>query len=406
MLGSVVLDVAIGMAFVYLLLSLIASVTQEMLAALVQARAANLQRGLRSLLSGDSIEAGSTLVDSLYNHGLIRGLYQDPAKDYPLKYATETSGGKLGAWSRVRLTLQRWVGIAPPLPIAGISNPLLLPAYIPARTFALTMIDLLNRDKFNGKSAVDNIRDFLTAHHAEFQHNKAVEALLTLVVDAEGSGEKLQTNLENWFNDGMDRVSGWYKKYTQKILLILGLLLAVAFNVNSVRIARTLWFDRDARQGMVNAASEYLKQHPGAPAEKLPANGDQQAASGEQQAGTADQKALSGDKQQASADKSSGGGDIKANMRLAVKAFEDVTRESLLPVGWRHKPGEYGHWAKAEPGWTKAVILFETLAGWLITAAAISLGAPFWFDLLNKFMVVRSTIKPSEKSPVEKSKDK
>lgn len=52
MFGSVVLDVAIGMAFVYLLLSLIASVVQEMLSAFMQLRPANLERGLRSLFSG------------------------------------------------------------------------------------------------------------------------------------------------------------------------------------------------------------------------------------------------------------------------------------------------------------------------------------------------------------------
>jgi hypothetical protein len=45
------------------------------------------------------------------------------------------------------------------------------------------------------------------------------------------------------------------------------------------------------------------------------------------------------------------------------------------------------------------------LAGWLLTAIAMTLGAPFWFDTLNKFMVVRSTIKPEEKSGVEPSKD-
>jgi len=43
--------------------------------------------------------------------------------------------------------------------------------------------------------------------------------------------------------------------------------------------------------------------------------------------------------------------------------------------------------------------------GWLLTALAVSLGAPFWFDLLNKFIVVRSTVKPKEKSPDEASKD-
>ena len=46
----------------------------------------------------------------------------------------------------------------------------------------------------------------------------------------------------------------------------------------------------------------------------------------------------------------------------------------------------------------------ETLTGWLITTLALSLGAPFWFDTLNKFMVVRSTVKPKEKSKDGRSK--
>jgi hypothetical protein len=40
----------------------------------------------------------------------------------------------------------------------------------------------------------------------------------------------------------------------------------------------------------------------------------------------------------------------------------------------------------------------------LITACAVSLGAPFWFDMLNKFVVIRSTVKPHEKSQEESSK--
>ena len=42
---------------------------------------------------------------------------------------------------------------------------------------------------------------------------------------------------------------------------------------------------------------------------------------------------------------------------------------------------------------------------WFLTAIAMTLGAPFWFDLLNQIMVIRSTIKPQEKSGSEASKD-
>ena len=52
-----------------------------------------------------------------------------------------------------------------------------------------------------------------------------------------------------------------------------------------------------------------------------------------------------------------------------------------------------------------AEAVLVSIPGWVMTALAISLGAPFWFDTLNKFMVVRSTVKPREKSQAEASKD-
>jgi hypothetical protein len=50
-------------------------------------------------------------------------------------------------------------------------------------------------------------------------------------------------------------------------------------------------------------------------------------------------------------------------------------------------------------------LLYSHWLGWLISALAISLGAPFWFDTLNRIMVIRSTIKPHEKSREQESKD-
>jgi hypothetical protein len=82
-----------------------------------------------------------------------------------------------------------------------------------------------------------------------------------------------------------------------------------------------------------------------------------------------------------------------------------------LPIGWNYEADdEHLKW----PGlrvWQGEVlqawlgqVQFHWL-GWLVTAFAISLGAPFWFDLLNKFIIVRSTVKPHEKSREEGSKD-
>ncbi|RXH56880.1 hypothetical protein [Granulicella sibirica] len=360
MLGSVVLDVAIGMSFVYLLLSLIASVVQEIISTFLQLRAANLERGIRSLVSGDSIW-GKDLVDAIYDHGLVRGLYSDPQKD---------SGKKTGSvkllGNAIRKVLRFLIGIEPDKPVTVVSDPMLLPAYIPARTFALAVIDILNRNKATGDETMKQIANSLAEHYWKYEENKAGEALFSLAVSAKLDLESFQTHLESWYNDGMDRASGWYKRYTQKILLCIGIILAVTFNVDSIRVARALYTDRDVRQAMVSAASSYSATTVNTDPSTSP-----------------DSKEV---------------GDLALYNKLtnSAKAFDSVANAALLPVGW--KSGFF----KLPDGNMEKVYLF---IGWLLTGAALSLGAPFWFDLLNKFMVVRSTIKPQEKSKDEGSKD-
>src|SRR5580704_4100763 len=352
MFGSVVLDVAIGMAFVYLLLSLIASVVQEMLSAFMQLRPANLERGLRSLFSGDSLNSEMDLVNSIYDHGLVRGLYSDPQMD---------SGAKRSGFNRVmdsvRLSARKLIGISPDKPLSIDVNPVLLPSYIPSRTFALALIDILNAHKKEGEEAMASITQTLSEHNWRFRDNKAGQALLTLAIDAKGDVVAFQRNLEQWYGDAMDRVSGWYKRYTQRALIIIGLLLAVAFNVDSVRVARTLWLDRDARQAMVNVAGSYTKDH-GAPTAET----------------TEDIKKL------------------ETQLQSNVQAFSEVTTTTLLPMGWRHPWHYYEGYFRGSPK-DAGFAALTILAGWAMTALAISLGAPFWFDTLNRFMVVRSTVK-------------
>jgi hypothetical protein len=359
MFGSVVLDVAIGMAFVYLLLSLIASVVQEMLSAFMQLRSANLQRGLRSLFSGDSLSTEMDLVNSIYDHGLVRGLYSDPVKD-----SNKVQSRFRKMMDGVRLLARRVIGISVDKPLTIGANPLLLPSYIPSRTFALALIDILNANKETGEAAMSSIAKALAEHK-----NKAAQALLALALDAKGDVVAFQRNLEQWYNDAMDRVSGWYKRYTQRALIFLGLLLAVVFNVSSVRVARTFWLDRDARQAMVDAAGNYAKEHQTAASQAVPADA----------------------------------GKLKEQLQSDVDVFNQVTTSALLPLGWKHPWHFYEDYFRVAP--RDALFSALTLAaGWLMTALAISFGAPFWFDTLNRFMVVRSTVKPQEKSKPEASK--
>lgn len=162
----------------------------------------------------------------------------------------------------------------------------------------------------------------------------------------------IRGNIENWFNSTMDRASGWYKRRSQLIIFALGFVAAAALNVNSISIANDLWVHKAQRQAMVSAAQGYLGNHP-------PKDGQIGADTG-----------------------------LKAN----IDGFQSYG----LPIGWSISRDHDIKW------WIWFCVV--SLVGWFVTACAVSLGAPFWFDMLNKLVVVRSTIKPQEKSLEEPSK--
>ena len=95
----------------------------------------------------------------------------------------------------------------------------------------------------------------------------------------------------------------------------------------------------------------------------------------------------------------------QANERQALP-FDDLSYDELkrklddagFPVGWPARQFHDDNWQWHTP--------LSMPLGWLITALATMLGAPFWFDVLNKFMVIRSTVKPHEKSKPEGSEDR
>jgi hypothetical protein len=326
MFGSPILDVTVGLIFVYLLLSLIATAVREGLEGWLRSRAGHLELGIRTLLQDLD---GSKLAKAVYEHPLIFGLYAG-------HYKPPAKGG-----NHIRRRSD-------------------LPSYIPSRSFALALIDIVARGpSTDPASAAAETRekislDSLKQSALNLQNEPIRRALLSAIDMSQASLDRVQTNLEEWFDSSMDRVSGWYKRETQWILFTLGIAVAVAANVNSLALARHLYDDKVSRDALVV------------------------------QAGNAE-TVLSKDTKQ---------------LRIELERLN-------LPIGWKghvialpHGPAQ--RWL-GYPWWPN---LFEPLLGWAMTALAISLGAPFWFDLLNKFMVIRSTVKPKEKSPDEGSEDR
>jgi hypothetical protein len=365
MFNSGVLDVAIGLIFIYLVLSLVCSSISEIIEAKLKIRAVGLERGIRELLGN---EDDVQMVKNFYDHPLIFSLFQG-----------SYNPGKVDARTK------RY---------ARGSN---LPSYIPSRNFALALMDLMlpANSAAGGISTLSGAAGATAVPPAASKppgatsavaapltptapkslqplrdaisriDNKNLKHALLPLVDAAGDDvSKARENIESWYDSAMDRVSGWYKRRVQWIILGLGLAVAIVVNADTITISNSRSRDVSMRNSLVEAAKEYAKADPS----PLPLSPNP------------DDKIDACRKNENSSE-----------CRVARNLSQ--IRQLGLPVGW--DPGDIRTVPSTFEGWATKVL------GWFLTAAAISLGAPFWFDLLNKIMVIRSTVRPREKSPEE-----
>jgi hypothetical protein len=312
------LDLAIGMMVVFLLVSTLCSALREAIEAMLKTRAAYLERAIREMLDD---KEGKGLTESLFEHPLLSGLF-------------------LGKYQPRRAQKRLWV----------LANGRGLPSYVPASSFAKALLDIAARGATTGEHAtqpsgaivtIESLRARLIDPQSPISE-RVRRVLLHALDTAGGDLEAAKKNLEDWFNDSMDRVSGWYKRSTQWIVFVIALVVTVTGNVDSIAVAKHFYRDEVARNAAVASAQAIVAEG------KAPA---------------------------------------KEKAREVLEQLE-------LPVGWSRTTLPHG------PEW------FNRVLGWFLTAFAATLGAPFWFDVLNKVMVIRSTVKPREKSPDEFSEDR
>jgi hypothetical protein len=339
MFGSDVLDVGVGMSLLFLMMSLIATAVREAIEGYMKSRSTDLEKGLREMLdeSGKTSFDVNTMIGKLYNHPLISSLYKgsvDPVK-----------GGDLPSYIPSKAFVSAILDIVVnPAVVASAAAPEAGTAATPTDRKKLTMDELVRSSTANLPPRVASV-------------------LNTAIDNAAGDINAVRKNLEDWFDGTMDRVSGWYRRRTQSILFVIGIVSAVVLNVDSITIASRLTNDKTLRAAIVETAR--TQSTPGA-----------QGA---------------------------------ASAPSTTKTFDQIATELSgigYPIGWRDLSPE-PQMCKPNKGPCEysGAALLKTVVGWLVTAFAIMLGAPFWFDVLNKFVVVRSTVKPSEKSSDEASKD-
>ncbi|HTV64396.1 MAG TPA: hypothetical protein VMD98_02270 [Bryocella sp.] len=297
--GSTTVDVVIGLIFVYLLLAIICTNLNEWIAGLFNTRSRTLETAIRQLLDEqagkpDALQDTNWFLRQFYRHPLIAGMCEPGKRKTP-------------------------------------------PAYLASRAFAIAVMDIATP----GIAGTITFAD-LEAGIKKLPDGDVKTSLLAVIQTAHGDINLAQRNIQGWYEDTMQRVSGWYKKKTQLWTAIIATLLVICANADTVQITKTLWRDPTLRAELIEKA----KDHAASATSAAPvADSDQNHVP-------------------------------DANTDQAIK--DDLNVLGGV-IGWTHQAAIHGFWPWA-----------DRLLGWFLSIVAVSLGAPFWFDLLNKFMRVRN----------------
>jgi hypothetical protein len=305
MLDLAALDVAVGLIFLFFILSLICSSVNEFVSYLFRWRAKTLREGIVNLLSGESevTPEGRALARQVYEHPLVQGLVRPSAK-------------------------RSW------------------PSYIPARTFVSALLSLREGEEDEtGEPQARSVEEAIAA----VPNARVRKALDGLYQRAQGDAQRFQAGAEEWFDDAMERVSGWYRRRVQIALTVIAAGLALALNADTVQIARHLWSDKAVRTAVIERASAVSETGVEQPDIREVAT-------------TVDEL-------------------DELNIPLGWSTADDPTPETPDPQRLL--------WPWDDWGW-----FFGKLLGLALTTAALTLGAPFWFDVLSKVARVRASGAP------------
>lgn len=215
------------------------------------------------------------------------------------------------------------------------------PSYIPTNIVGQVVIDLLTQ---NGKVSID---DAIASLPNTGKTNRIKGVLETLCVQAKGDALAFRKSIENHFNATMDRASGWVKRRSHSFTFIISIVLVCGANVDTVSIANSLAANPDVQVKMLEIAGQQLE--PTKIGTETGNNGSVNAAIDQSQ------KTVASLQQTASKLESTG-----------------------LQLGWNSVPSDWKSWS-------------SKMAGLLVSIFAVSLGAPFWFSVLQRFMQLRTS---------------
>lgn len=229
------------------------------------------------------------------------------------------------------------------------------------------------------------------------------DALQTILTTAQNL-EDARLKLENWFNDGMSRTSETYKRKIAWVSFAVGLTIATLLNIDTMQLARSLWNDQSLRESVATVARTTAERNTlvnpipdaTAPVDPNAQNEDAQAATLESASDL--QKTLS---DLLALNLPIGWEYTNVNSQLrdecitsfgtatvddaAIENCVQNTIQAQLDAGLPDpRENSRNFWTLLPGSGNWLTNLIWKVIGLLVTAIAAAQGAPFWFDLLKR----------------------
>lgn len=308
-----IIQVAVGIFFVWVVLAMITSQIQEWIASILSWRATMLEDSISHMLGSEELRK------QFYNHPLIHGLFTNHGKRKP--------------------------------------------AGIPEDKFALVVFEMMiNAGQRGGeiKSTFESLKNGIDTLKSQPAFEQIACSIDTLLLGIEEKADQTvdavteaRRRMEGWFNNGMERLVGAYKRRVQIMAIIAGILIAVVLNADTIAIINKLWTDPLVRDALVARAAQSVDE----------------------------------------ADASTTTPDTESNETPDTESTQAPTRQDVtenvqqleglsIPLGWSQEniPANANGW-------------LVKICGLLVSGAAAAQGAPFWFDLMRKLL---SRAKPAD----------
>jgi hypothetical protein len=306
------LDVAIGLFFIYLTLSLLVSGIQELIATVLEWRAKQLKEAIQIILGDNeandpSAKQAQKIANELWNHPLIRSLNQ-------------------------RNIIRGSVG----------------PSYISSKMFAATLLEIIQTDyDFNASGTIDDIVESIKENQKIDPEIRRRIYSIALIAQRKASASEngiksLEKEIRIWFDQSMERASGVYNRNVKGFTLLIGFVVTLAINADTFHILENLNKDAALRSSINQVATKIVAE----------------------------------------------------NKEPSLDKINSYLDNITMPLGWSTMEQFKKQVNPRDPGKSKlgdwVLGIIKLIFGWLLSAGAIAMGAPFWFDLLGKFINVRN----------------